>query len=152
MHKLFFIVCYCFLFISLEVNSQYKKLTFSHITDKENLPFKHLFHSILQDLKGFIWFGSEIGLHRFDGYEFTNYYFDPNNINSIHGQVVKSLMEDDQKQIWIATNTGVNVYNWEKDSFCRIPFVNEVDTNITFTDNYVYCIIQTRDKNIYVSI
>ena len=49
----------------------------------ETLPFKHLLnedglqnnniHCILQDQYGFIWFGNENGLQRYDGIEFNIY-------------------------------------------------------------------------------
>ena len=35
-----------------------------------------------QDLKGYMWFGS-IGLHRYDGYTFKSYFFDPLDSSSL---------------------------------------------------------------------
>ena len=38
---------------------------------------------MLQDRQGFLWFGTQDGLNRYDGYNFTVFKTDPENPNSI---------------------------------------------------------------------
>ncbi len=76
----------------------------------EQLPFRHygaaeglggsLVRAIYQDRHGYLWFGSNDGLARFDGYRFTNY--------GVHdGLVVPAInviAEDRQGRLWVGTN------------------------------------------------
>ncbi len=58
--------------------------------------------SILQDRKGYMWFGSFTGLVKFDGYNITNFNFDPNNKNSIPNNSSNHLCEDGEGNLWIS--------------------------------------------------
>ena len=49
---------------------------------------------ILQDRKGFLWFGTEDGLNKYDGYRFTVYKNNPNDPNSLSNDAVNSIYED----------------------------------------------------------
>ncbi|NJK95185.1 MAG: hypothetical protein HC905_09985 [Bacteroidales bacterium] len=55
-------------------------IQFRHITKNEGLPFLRTCYFIHQDRNGFMWFGSDIGLHKFDGYEFRNFVNNPSKI------------------------------------------------------------------------
>lgn len=56
---------------------------------------------ILQDSRGFMWFGTDNGLNRYDGYEFTIYKSNPQISNSIGGNLIRCLFEDSQSNLWI---------------------------------------------------
>jgi ligand-binding sensor domain-containing protein len=74
-----------FLFIvSLNRQSfaQKEDLSFEHIGVEEGLSNEKV-TAILQDSKGYIWFGTFDGLNKYDGYTFTKYKFDPLDSNSI---------------------------------------------------------------------
>ncbi|MGD9317883.1 MAG: two-component regulator propeller domain-containing protein, partial [Anaerolineae bacterium] len=62
--------------------------------------------SILQDSRGFMWFGTQDGLNRFDGYEFVVYKHDPEDPDSLGGNFVQALHEDVSGTLWIGTNGG----------------------------------------------
>ena len=79
----------------------------------------------LQDRTGFIWFGTDDGLNRFDGYEVKVYRNDPNDNSSISENIIWALWEDHSGNLWIGTKTGgLNKYDplinkfehWELDS------------------------------------
>ena len=71
----------------------------------------------LQDSKGYMWFGTDNGLSRFDGYTFRNYGPDDGLLNN----VVFDLGEDKQGRIWIMTQSA-NVYFYQHDSIFPFPF------------------------------
>ena len=54
--------------------------------------------SINQDSKGFIWLGSQDGLIRYDGHDFYNLRYTPENTNTLPGNWVKThrIVEDDK--------------------------------------------------------
>ncbi|MBX7152541.1 hypothetical protein K1X84_12940 [bacterium] len=63
-------------------------------------------NSIYQDQIGFMWFCTEEGLNRFDGYQFKVYKHDPTDSNSIADDFVWSILQDKSGIFWITTNTG----------------------------------------------
>ena len=74
---------------------------------------------ILQDSKGLMWFGTEDGLNKYDGYTFTVYKPDKNNGNSISSPRIYSLYEDHEGNLWIGTNLGLNKYDKGLDRFTQ---------------------------------
>ena len=68
-------------------------------------------HAVLQDSKGFMWFGTENGLNRFDGYKFTIYNNTPRDNNSLINNYVYTLIEDQKEVLWIGTERGVSLYD-----------------------------------------
>src|SRR3990172_3384294 len=63
-------------------------------------------NTIIQDKEGFIWFGTEDGLNRYDGYNFLVYKHNPENRTSISNNFIWSLCEDSDGNIWIGTDGG----------------------------------------------
>jgi ligand-binding sensor domain-containing protein len=62
--------------------------------------------SIVQDDLGFIWFGSQDGLIRFDGYEIKIYKNNLKDKNSIADNNIRALAKDKKGNLWIATQGG----------------------------------------------
>ncbi|MGB0176134.1 MAG: ligand-binding sensor domain-containing protein, partial [Owenweeksia sp.] len=76
---------------------------------------------MLQDRKGFMWFGTLGGLNRYDGYQFKVFRFDPDNPYSLSGNNIFALYEDHKGRIWIGTNgQGLNVYDPQTDRVYRV--------------------------------
>jgi hypothetical protein len=73
---------------------------------------------ILQDSQGFMWFVSDEGLSRFDGYNFKLYQHDPANPNSLSGGGIREIYEDSLGILWIITaGKGLDKLNRVKDQF-----------------------------------
>ncbi len=58
---------------------------FTHLTTEDGLSQSKV-TAILQDSRGFMWIGTQSGLNRYDGYEFTIYQHDPHNSNRVSSQ------------------------------------------------------------------
>ncbi|MDA3779749.1 MAG: hypothetical protein PF487_05970, partial [Bacteroidales bacterium] len=68
-------ILYLFIFsiIILSSNtSSCQNPTYKHYTIKNGLPSSETYH-VFQDSKGYIWFATNMGVSRFDGYEFKNF-------------------------------------------------------------------------------
>ncbi|HRH36083.1 MAG TPA: two-component regulator propeller domain-containing protein, partial [Catalimonadaceae bacterium] len=74
---------------------------------------------IAQDQRGYIWFTSvNKGLHRYDGKKITTFSHNPDNPNSLSGNMAICLAIDSAGSIWIgSTTTGVDRYNPETKKF-----------------------------------
>ena len=62
--------------------------------------------SASQDREGFMWFGTQEGLNRYDGYEFRVYIHDPDDPASLSHDSVKSILVDHQGRLWVGTDGG----------------------------------------------
>ena len=73
--------------------------------------------SIVQDSRGFMWFGSFDGLNKYDGYKITKYKFDARNKNSLSNNNIRKIFEDSKGNLWIATGYGLNRFDRDKENF-----------------------------------
>lgn len=116
-------------------NLQYNKIVFERLSIENGLS-QITVHSILKDSKGFLWFGTEDGLNRYDGNNFVIYQNDINDTNSISDNFVWSLFEDSEKNIWIGTNGGgLNRYSYETNSFTHY---NKESLNKSFNVRVIF--------------
>jgi PAS domain S-box-containing protein len=97
--------------------SQGTNLQFQRFTIEQGLAQNSVF-CILQDQKGFMWFGTEQGLNRFDGYTFVVHKFQYDNPNRLSNSYVLSFHEDSPGIFWIGTNGGgLNRFDPENEEF-----------------------------------
>jgi ligand-binding sensor domain-containing protein len=112
---------------------QNESLHFEHIGFDEG-PSKENVLSMLQDSKGYMWFGTLGGLNKYDGYSFTKYQFDPFDSNSISQGVVYTIFEDKFGSIWVGTTDGLSKFDRATEkftSFTPYPNTKFSDPNIT---------------------
>jgi signal transduction histidine kinase/ligand-binding sensor domain-containing protein/DNA-binding response OmpR family regulator len=85
---------------------------------QENGLSNNQIHCIVQDKKGWMWFGTSQGICRFDGYRFTVFKNEPEDTASLKGNLVRAILEDSKGQLWVGTeNGGLNKFNREKENF-----------------------------------
>jgi ligand-binding sensor domain-containing protein/signal transduction histidine kinase len=76
---------------------------------------------ILQDAQGFMWFGTQYGLNRYDAYNFKVFAHDPRNPNSLSGVFVGALFKDRHGILWIGCGQFLNRFEPETETFTRYP-------------------------------
>ncbi|MEP6645612.1 MAG: ATP-binding protein [Saprospiraceae bacterium] len=107
------------------VQSQTKKPYFNSITTETGLPETQIV-SFTQDKYGYLWFGTQNGLVRFDGFQLKNYPFKDSAGKEVNICVVNSLHEDRNGTLWaIIFNEGIYTYNERKDAFVQMKIANE---------------------------
>lgn len=105
--------CCVFLFMQLCVNAQVPYRYFNRLTIQNGLSNNKV-NCIIQDKRGFLWIGTNDGLNRYDGKNFTVFRHHPGNITSLSGNIITSLLEDEQEVIWIGTaDGGLTRYNYK---------------------------------------
>ena len=80
-------------------------LRFDHISIEQGLSQSSV-RVIFQDSRGFMWFGTEDGLNRYDGYNFKTFKPDPDVPASLSDRYITAILEDHEGYIWIGTRLG----------------------------------------------
>lgn len=91
--------------------------------------------SIAQDKLGFMWFGGENGLVRYNGRAFTLYQYKENDPTSIAANEINDLIVDKKGVLWVATHKGLSRYNYEEDHFYN--YTSRYPQGLTLSDNNV---------------
>ena len=63
---------------------------------------------IYQDSSQVMWFGTWDGLNSFNGRSYKTYKYEPNNPNSITNNIIRSIVGQNGRKLWIATDRGVS--------------------------------------------
>jgi ligand-binding sensor domain-containing protein/signal transduction histidine kinase len=92
--------------------------TFTHITTEQGLSDLRV-PAIMQDRTGFMWFGTNNGLNRYDGYNVVAYRHDPTNPNSLSSNFIEVLYEDRSGTLWVGTWSGLNAFDRRTERFTR---------------------------------
>ena len=88
------------LFSFLAVFAGNDRLNFDIISQNNGLS-QNTVYTIIQDKYGFMWFGTNNGLNRYDGYDFTNFLPDNSDTNSISNNIIHSIIEDKEGYLWV---------------------------------------------------
>ena len=70
-----------------------------------------------EDELGFIWFGTNDGLFRYNSIDFKRYSHFQNDTNSIPTNRINEIHRDLSGKLWIATENGLCLYNRQRDNF-----------------------------------
>jgi ligand-binding sensor domain-containing protein len=141
--KWIFLLLTTFLFLSFHgLCAQQNQLQFVHLSIEDGLSQNSVW-CIHQDSKGFMWFGTEEGLNRYDGYTFTHFKHDPSDSGSLSHNFVQCILEDRLGGIWVGTHSGgLNRFDRKTERFTR--FTHDPDDSTSLSGNDVSCIVEDR--------
>jgi diguanylate cyclase (GGDEF)-like protein/PAS domain S-box-containing protein len=91
---------------------------FGRLSVEQGLP-QSTVQAIVQDHVGFLWFGTEEGLSRFDGYTSKVFKFDAKDPASLPHDRVTALYEDRQRRLWVGTDGGLARFDRQHETFTR---------------------------------
>lgn len=105
-------------------------------------------YTILQDEKGFMWFGTQEGLSRFDGYTMKTFRHDPENEHSPGGLSIFTSMKDSLGNLWFGSERGrFFKYVPERDLFLNFAICGKEDSQ----NIYISSFSEDDSGNIFVS-
>ncbi len=107
--KLILIVLFGFLNLP-QTSGQESRYVFSHLNVNDGLSQNQI-NCIFRDSKGFVWFGTNAGLNRFDGLNFEVFSEEKSENGSIKNNTINAFAEDKNGDLWIGTGNGVSVLN-----------------------------------------
>lgn len=129
---------------SFEINN----IQFEHV-DLGGVLSNSAIYSVLQDHLGFMWFGTQIGLVKYDGYEITVYRNDSQNPESLSDDSVYALHEDAAGNLWIGTRSGgLNLFDRNREVF-KVYRHQEDDPN-SLSHDQVYTIFGDSDGILWI--
>ena len=134
--------------LGTKVYGQYKSVKFSSLTINNGLSQSNV-KFMVKDRYGFMWFSTDDGLNRYDGYNFTVYRHDPNNIRSLPSNNTGVIFEDRDGNLWIGGNRGLSLYDRNTDTFTTLTS-NKNNENTLSSDD-VNSIFEDSKNNIWVS-
>ena len=82
-----------------------RNIQFSTLTVSDGLS-QATVHSIVQDQQGYLWFGTQEGLNRYDGYDFVVYQHDASEPRSLSHDWVWTVFVDSAGHLWVGTDGG----------------------------------------------
>jgi len=144
-----------FLFLSFSAGSfnssaQSYESHFTKITDEKGDAPGATF-SIVEDSRGFIWFGTVDGLYRYDGYNYRIYRFKKNEPNSLSNNTIRALAIDKDDRIWIATQGGgLNMLDIKTESFTQ--YIHRGNASDEINGNEVWAVSLDRKGNVWMGI
>lgn len=95
-----------------------KEYMFRHIEADEGLSNSQV-NTILQDSRGYMWFGTSSGLNRYDGYQMKVYRSSRQDVRSLPDSYIRDIREDAEGNLWVLTSVGYALYNPLTDDFDR---------------------------------
>ena len=145
--KILTMVCIIsFISISTSYANIIENFNFKNITIEDGLS-QSTVKTIYQDIKGYIWVGTDAGLNRYNGYEFKQYKHDEYNKNSISHNYIIDITEDKNGHIWVSTISGLTRIDTDKDEIKN--YYSEKD-NGNLLDSNRWRLLTTKEGKLIV--
>ncbi len=104
------------MFCALTAWAQEDNFNFINFSSKDGLS-SNTVNAILKDTLGYMWFGTDDGLNRFDGVNFKVYRYNSRDSTSLRSNTITALCEDKSGNLWVGTNQTLSLYDRKKDAF-----------------------------------
>lgn len=137
-----------FLFFAIFYHSYSQNIKFAHYNDNNGLSHNSVRH-IVQDKKGFMWFGTFSGLNRFDGYQFKNYMSSTPGKNKLYNDDITALeLDEESNHLWIGTRKGLTLFKMDRHVFTT--FYNKKEDPNSLPDDEVRAVYVDKFKRVWV--
>jgi ligand-binding sensor domain-containing protein/serine phosphatase RsbU (regulator of sigma subunit) len=103
--------------------------------------------AVVQDFRGFMWFGTQNGLNRYDGYDFKVFTQNGADSTSLSGNYVQALLEDQQRQLWVSAG-GLHRYDRENMRF--EAFTHRPGDPQSIASNVIHCLYEDKLGNLWI--
>jgi signal transduction histidine kinase/ligand-binding sensor domain-containing protein len=134
--------------LSISAANALPRVGFEHISLGQGLSQSSVF-AITQDHLGFLWFGTQDGLDRYDGYSFKVFRNNPEDSTSLSYNYISRLMVDKEGSVWVGTiGGGVSVYDQITGRFTQ--YVHKPGDPASLSNNDIHALYQDRSGTIWV--
>jgi ligand-binding sensor domain-containing protein/signal transduction histidine kinase len=122
-------------------------IRFDRITGEDGLS-QNVVLTIAQDRRGFMWFGTEDGLNKYNGYTFTIYKHDPDNPTTLSDNFVSVIYEDRAGDLWVGTRNGLNRLDRATGTFVR--YEHDPDDAQSIGGTWIVSLCEDREGVLWV--
>ena len=130
----------------LPLSGQEVNLRFQHITSEQGLS-QNTIGCMLQDSRGFMWFGTWNGLDRYDGYNFLTFKSE-NQQGGLSNNFIYSICEDKEGNIWAGTKNGLNKIDHQTNAITT--FIHDPDLANSISGNTINALYCDRNGSVWV--
>ena len=138
------------IFICMQASSQ-DNYRFRHITINDGLA-----HTdgtcVIQDKTGFMWFGTNAGLQRFDGIQLKLFMNNTNPVRRVYNNRITSLYNDNGL-LWVGSEGGLHCFSIKEERFLPLKInIPEIDLSGTVISKIIVLkdqIVLVTNQNIY---
>ncbi|HVV56138.1 MAG TPA: two-component regulator propeller domain-containing protein, partial [Mucilaginibacter sp.] len=95
-----------------------------------------------------MWFATDDGLNRYDGYSFTVYRHIANDKHSLKDNNIETIAEDNKGNLWVGTGSGLSLYDPSSNSF--INFTANKDNPSTLSNDDITSIYQDKEGHLWI--
>ena len=106
-------------------------------------------NTITQDRHGFLWMGTQDGLNRFDGYQFTSFHTNAEDPCAISKNWVRIVYTDKQGTLWVGTRDG-GLNRFDETTECFQPFPQQAEQAGSFSEHDVTGLLQDTSGYLWV--
>ena len=137
------IICIFQFICTNAISSSLKQVTFDNDISLYGI------RSIVKDDQGFMWFATETGVHRYDGYDLKTYQNNSSVPSSLSDNFVTTLYLDNDNNLLVGTsNGGLNIFDRKTELFTHYKN-SELKSSIT--KGRINSIFQDKKDNIWVA-
>ncbi|HEX5339770.1 MAG TPA: two-component regulator propeller domain-containing protein [Gammaproteobacteria bacterium] len=123
-------------------------LRFRHITLGDGLA-QSTVQAIAQDRQGYMWFGTQDGLQRYDGYDFLTFHHNPGQPDSLADDSVTALAIGSHDELWIGTeDQGLDLREPGSDRF--IHYQHDPNDSSSLASDTVYALLMDTHGQLWV--
>ncbi len=96
-----------------------------------------------------MWFGTQQGLFRYDGYGFINYKFEPDDPGSLSENWVHTICEDRQGTLWVGTHGGgLNKFDEDKETF--VHYRHDPKDSTSLSNDFISRIVEDCSGTLWI--
>ena len=111
-------------FCATSLHAQFRRPYFNTISIENGLPEGFVVNSF-QDRLGYLWFGTQNGLVRYDGYKTESYSMPDDEGKPIYTASIMNLFEDKRGTLWAGVmDNGYFKYDRQKNVFVKAKIIN----------------------------
>ncbi len=142
------LACLIVLAVPGPLYAQEPTIRFERLSPKQGLSHNTVF-SVVQDKQGFIWFGTQDGLNKYDGYTIITYEHDPDDPNSLSSSNAGNLFVDQNGIIWVGTwGGGLNRFDPLTEQATH--YKNDPDDPGSLSSDRIQSIYEDRSGTLWV--
>lgn len=142
MKRLLLLLLICIFTIESRAETTWDDYKIRPINSQEQLPDKHI-QQIYQDCEGYMWFATQNGLCRYNGYTLKTYKSSNSSPSLLQSDLINVIIEDIDHRIWIGTEQGINILDKKTDKIEEI-------SNDSIPNSTIYTFLLTRDSTLWV--